>query len=137
MKCKLMAIFFVFLSFFSCNHRCTEAMDDAKGLKRDTALIYLWRYTNSCRGNSVDSGYMNLSANGIYNFGSNTNEYRGKTAWYSTNGSITEVGCTDTGAAITFTYKYSINGDSLTLTYPDGGHSRFIKVSKPILWNNY
>ena len=35
-------------------------MNDAKGLKRDTALTYLWRYTNSCRGNSVDSGYMIL-----------------------------------------------------------------------------
>jgi len=137
MKYKLTGLLFSFFAFFSCNHRCIEAMDDARGQKRDTAITYLWRYTDSYRTNSVDSGYMNLSPNGDYNFGRYKNEYTGKNVWSSSNGTITEVGCDDTGGAVTSSYKYSIKGDSLVLTNPNGELPRFIKVSKPILWKNY
>jgi hypothetical protein len=134
MRYKLIAIFLVILSFFSCNHRCTEAMDDARAQKRDTAICYLWRYTDYCRKSSIDSGYTNFKANGDYEDAYTLKElkYGKKYVWSSTNGSFTYIGCMDNGSAISTTLKYIIQGDSLTSIGSDGSHPSYIKVSKPI-----
>ena len=129
-----MALFLVFLSFFSCNHRCTEAMEDARAQKRDTALCYLWRYTDSYRTSSVDSGYTNFKNNGDYEIAQSLKELKqGKIlVWSSSEGSFTDVGCMDNGSATYETYKYTIKGNLLFLVNPNGEHGRYIKVSKPI-----
>ena len=129
-----MALFFVFLSFCSCSPRCLEAMDDARAQKRDTALTYLWRYTNSYRTTSVDSGYLNFMTNGDFETAYTLNRLKqgNKYIWSSSNGSYTYVGCQDNGSATGSTCKYKIKGDSLTINYSNGEQVRYIKVSKPI-----
>lgn len=134
MKLKIFLLsLFVFL-VLSCSNRCIVAMDDARTQNRDTALCYLWRYTNSYRTVTVDSGYYNLRSNGNFEVGSNLKElkYTNKYAWYSLNDSFTYVGCQDNGSVASTTVKYAVNGDSLQIVYPSGAHPRFIKVSKPI-----
>jgi hypothetical protein len=134
MKSKLMGLFLVLISFFSCNQRCTEAMGEARGQKRDTALCYLWRYANSNLTTSIDSGYRNYKNNGDYEDAYTQKElkYSSKFVWSSSNGSYTYVGCQDNGSTFSSTCKYKIKGDSLTINYSNGEQVRYIKVSKPI-----
>ena len=134
MEFKLISLVLAFLSFFSCNHRCNEAMDDTRGQKRDTALCYLWRYTDSYRTSSIDSGYLNFKTNGDFETAYTLNHLKqGKVfVWSSLDGSYSYVGCQDNGSATGSTLKYIIKGDSLTINYSSGEHPRFMKVSKPI-----
>jgi len=129
-----MGLLFSFFAFFSCNHRCIEAMDDARGLKRDTALTYLWRYTDSLVS-SVDSGYFNFKSNGELEFSNSLKRLNqgGQLIWSSSNGSYTYVGCMDNGSATYSTYKYSIKGDSLYMTHSSGEVMKpRIRISKCI-----
>ena len=132
MNNKIILIILVVLSFLSCSNKCLEVMDDARSQKRDTALCYLWRYPY-CTSDK-DSGYVNFKTNGNLEFGRDLKSLKqgSKSAWYTKDGSYTEVGCYDNGTAAISSYKYTIKGDSLTIFETTGAHPRFIKVSKPI-----
>lgn len=134
MKRKIFFLSLFVFSVLSCSNRCIVAMDDARTQNRDTALCYLWRFTDSYRKETVDSGYRNFKSNGDFECGHYLKELKqtGKYVWSGSNGSYTYVGCQDNGSSYFVTDKYEIKGDSLLVITKYNEYPRYIKVSKPI-----
>ena len=120
----------------SCNP-CKEAKNNARNNTKDTALMYLWKYTDAYRistGVPIDTGYKSFKPNGDFSWSDNLKyiDYSIE-VWFTEKNFIKTIACYDNGATDSETpYKYLIRNDSLFL-YDKMGNGSYSEVPKVLI----
>ena len=128
------------ISLTSCLHKkCDNAYEKGRSQAKDTALMYLWRYTdNLIKPDALhtDSGYISFKRNGDYCWAFqriNINSF--EDVWFTKNDLIYRTYCSDY-VPHDDKKKYKINNDTLFIWgyMMDGSFSNtprtYIKVQK-------
>jgi hypothetical protein len=117
----------------SCLHKkCDDSFNNAREQKRDTALMYLWRYTDNLikpDGQYTDSGFRSFKSNGDYCWSSdrkNINSFAD--IWYTKDSLFCKAYCLDNVPNID-NIKYIVKNDTLSM-WSDMGDGTFNKTPK-------
>jgi len=115
---KVLIISILFISSSCLNKKCDDAFENAREQKRDTSLLYLWRYTDNLiypDGINTDSGYISYKQNGDYCW-AHERKYINSFAdiWFSQSDLIIRTYCLD-NVPEQKKIKYHVKSDTLYL----------------------
>lgn len=108
--------FIIIIGVSSClNKKCNETFDLARYNTKDTALMYIWRYTdNLIRPDKLDpdSGYLSFKPNGDYCWDYKRQGLVYANVWYTKKDTVFELRCRDYSSSEVYR-KYKILNDTL------------------------
>ena len=134
---KLLLIILTYTFLFACdNKKCRENEDNARSYTKDTALMYLWRYSDNIINESInnrDSGFFSFKPNGDY-FNESETKYINNShfdVWYTKDSVIYTTYCFDIGGTGTNSdFTYVIRNDTLYLSSHGNKPYILIKIKK-------
>ena len=107
----------------SCsNNWCNEAYEIARTNKKDTSIMYLWRFSNNLvkqNGVGTDSGYISYKPNGSYASVISRKYLSNSQVWFTSGDTVFIEHCPDYSPG-RYSYKYKIKDDTLLLYYGIG-----------------
>jgi hypothetical protein len=120
-KIIFLGIILIYIAFLSScvNDDCKDASADARTYEKDTALLYLWKFTDSSNFNKYyykDRTFIRYDNDGNYYYGETAESiYIRPGIWFTENSFIKTLICHYGVPDIYSSYKYEIKNDTLIL----------------------